>query len=502
VKRFIIVSSICTIVIVLLLGIGVGSSTGSGADSEAGLILPLEYKTAPADLPSFTVEQRSGEHGEGYLLVSMFQFQGDLRSYNLILDDNGEPIYYQPLDTIRSSNDFKKQPNGLLTYFSPEDGNVTYVALNKHYEKVREIRVVQDPQSEMPYVIDNHGLQLLANNHALFMVQDIRTVDMSGIAPGGNPEAQVIGCVIQEVDGDNNLVFQWNSWDHIPITDSQVPLDRDRFAYAHCNSVEEDSDSNILISHRNLNEVTKIAKPGGEIVWRMGGKQNEFTFLDDEGFSIQHDVRRLANGHITLYDNADPDIGKNSRGVEYQVDEVNKAVQLVSEFHNTPETYGQFMGNVQRLPNGNTLIGWGTAASPVFTEFDQSGEKILEFTSTEGMLTYRAFRFPWQGFPTWPPALTAVVEDNQAHLYFSWNGSTETAAYYVDAGQDTNNLETVALVTKDGFESEYSYEMPGDGFWYFRVRPRSKDGENGPASPVVMILAGSRPVYLPLVSSQ
>jgi hypothetical protein len=502
-KRFIVLAFFCAVSMGLLLGVEVGSSAGFGvADGPAPVILPpREYKTAPTDLPSFTVEQRPGKRGDGYLFVSMFQFQGDRRSFHLILDDNGEPVYYQPLDTIRSSNDFKKQPGGLLTYFSPEEGNITYVALNNRYEKVREIHAVPDPQSEEPYVIDNHGLQLLANGHALFMVQDKRIVDMSGIVAGGNPQALVTGCVIQVVDGDNNLLFQWNSWDHIPITDSQVPLDGDRVAYAHCNSVAEDSDGNILVSHRNLHEVTKIARPGGEIMWRMGGKKNEFTFMNDEGFSIQHDVRRLANGHITLYDNADPDIGKNSRGVEYQVDEANKTVALVAEYRNTPDIYAQFMGNMQRLPNGNTLIGWGTSPAPVFTEFDQSGEKVLEFTSTEGMLTYRAFRFPWQGFPTWPPDLTAVVEDNLAHLYFSWNGSTETAAFLVEGGQDTNDLETLAQVTKAGFESRYTFQMPGNGFWYFRVRPVSSEGEIGPASPVVMVLAGGRPAYLPIIGS-
>jgi hypothetical protein len=502
-KRFIILALLSAVAVILLLGVEVGISAGSGvANGPATVLLPpREYKTAPADLPSFTVEQRPGERGDGYLFVSMFKRQSELRSFNLILDDNGEPVFYQPLDTIRSSNDFKKQPNGLLTYFSSEGGNVTYIALNSHYEKVREIRAVQDSQSEEPFEIDNHGLQILANGHALFMIHDKRTVDMSVIVPSGNPEALVTGCVIQEVDEDNNLLFQWNSWDHIPITDSRAPLDRARIAYVHCNSLEIDNDGNLLLSNRNLNELTKIARPGGEIIWRLGGKKNEFSFLNDEGFTIQHDARRLDNGHITLYDNADPEIGKNSRGVEYQVDEINKTVQLVAEYRNSPETFGQFMGNMQRLPNGNTLIGWGTATAPVFTEFNGSGEKLLEFTSTEGMFTYRAFRFPWQGFPTWPPELTAVVEDNQVYLYFSWNGSTETDAYFVEGGQDAQGLVTLAKVTKNGFETGFTFEMPGEGIWYFRVRPISEEGDIGPASPVVMVVTGGRPVYLPLVAA-
>jgi hypothetical protein len=57
-------------------------------------------------------------------------------------------------------------------------------------------------------------------------------------------------------------------------------------------------------------------------------------------------------------------------------------------------------------------------------------------------------------------------------------------------------------VAKSGFETHYRYEMPADGLWYFRVSPVSKEGQKGPASRLVMVLAGSRPAYLPVVGSQ
>ena len=44
-------------------------------------------------------------------------------------------------------------------------------------------------------------------------------------------------------------------------------------------------------------------------------------------------------------------------------------------------------------------------------------------------VTYRAFRFPWQGFPTWPPALAGQLADNTLTLTTSWNGATEIASY-------------------------------------------------------------------------
>jgi hypothetical protein len=469
----------------------------------ATLLPPRSYRSAPADLPSFYIEQRQGEFGDGYLFVSMFNRRIDRESYHLILDNDGDLVYYQPLDLIPSSNDFKKQPNGLLSYFSPVDGDVTYDVMNNNYEVVRQIRAVDDPETGEVYTIDNHGLQLLENGNALFMIHARRVIDLSAIIPGGNEEAVVIGCVIQEVDKNNNLVFQWRSWDHIGLPDTFEPFDRDPLRYTHCNSVEVDRDGNLLVSFRNLHEVTKIDRQTGEIIWRMGGRQNEFEFLNDDGFTIQHDARRLADGHITLYDNgdarADDGEGVEARGVEYVVDEGNKTVEMVAEFRNIPQTYAKYMGNVQRLPNGNTFIGWGSSSAPVLTEFDGNGDKILEFKSMDNMFSYRAFRFPWRGFPLWPPQLAAYSEGDEIHLAFSWNGSTETASYYIDSGRDPGAMSTLAWVTKTGFETTFSREMAGDGIWYFRVRPINNEGVAGPASNIVRLLVGGESTYLPLV---
>jgi hypothetical protein len=52
------------------------------------------------------------------------------------------------------------------------------------------------------------------------------------------------------------------------------------------------------------------------------------------------------------------------------------------------------MGSVQRLPNGHTVIGWGTA-SPALTEVTPEGAKVFELTLPPGIFSYRAFRFDW-----------------------------------------------------------------------------------------------------------
>ena len=73
--------------------------------------------------------------------------------------------------------------------------------------------------------------------------------------------------------------------------------------YIHCNAIEVDADGHLLISSRNISEVTKVNRQTGEVIWHLGGKLNEFDFGAEIGFSRQHDIRHLENGNIMLFDN-------------------------------------------------------------------------------------------------------------------------------------------------------------------------------------------------------
>ncbi|TMQ67320.1 MAG: choice-of-anchor D domain-containing protein, partial [Candidatus Eisenbacteria bacterium] len=125
---------------------------------------------------------------------------------------------------------------------------------------------------------------------------------------------------------------------------------------------------------------------------------NQFTFVGDtRGFFGQHDIRRLPNGHVTLFDNANCQTPVYSRGLEYLLDETNKVATLVREFRNSPDTFTPFMGNVQRRADGGTMIGWGgTGPDPKITDLHADGSLAWSVGfQNPARWTYRAFRFPW-----------------------------------------------------------------------------------------------------------
>jgi hypothetical protein len=141
-------------------------------------------------------------------------------------------------------------------------------------------------------------------------------------------------------------VFQWRSWDHFSILDGSVSgyvnLDSSLIDYVHGNAIELDMDGNLLLSSRHMNEITKIDRQTGEIIWRLGlnALNNQFTFVNDtRGFSHQHDIRRLANGNITLFDNGNFLVPEYSRAVEYALDEQAMTATLVWEYRNDPDAF-------------------------------------------------------------------------------------------------------------------------------------------------------------------
>jgi hypothetical protein len=307
-------------------------------------------------------------------------------SYLLILNDDGTPYWYRRMPS--RTLDFKMQVDGRLSYFDRSTG--AHMVLDSTYTLVDSFRCGNG------YTTDFHDFVLLPDGHALIMSYDPQIVDMSQIVPKGRPDAIVFGLVIQELDREKEVVFQWRSWDHFQITDAiGAPLGGRTVDYVHGNSIDADPEGNLLISSRHLDEVTKIDRETGEITWRLGGKNNQFAFVNDPiGFSHQHSARFLTNGNITLFDNGVFRTPRFSRAVEYAIDEKKKTATLVWEHRHDPDVFGIATGNVQRLPSGNTLIQWGTT-TPTLNEVTPDGRVVSELSFEQGVFAYRAFRFEW-----------------------------------------------------------------------------------------------------------
>ncbi len=145
----------------------------------------------------------------------------------------------------------------------------------------------------------------------------------------------------------------------------------------------------MLLSFRSLDEITKVDVATGQVIWRLGGLANQFTFLNDPqgGFDGQHGVRRAGPGEIQLLDNRP---SPPSRLVRYRLDENAMTADLVWEFVDSPTTWSRVGGSTQFYPGGKGLVSFGTAGRVV--EVSPQGTPVWELTGLDGTYVFRAQR--------------------------------------------------------------------------------------------------------------
>jgi hypothetical protein len=331
--------------------------------------------------PQLRIE-KLGNTEPGYLFIAGKESGlGIMDNYSVSLDTVA-------LNKLGKGLDFTVQRNGVMTYWS--ESSQKYYGLNSSYQIVDSFEV------SSPLISDFHEL-IVASDGSYFLLGILpRAVDMSKLVEGGKSNAFVADFVIEQYSRTKQKLFTWNSKDFIEITQTvaEDELTSSYVRYIHINSIEVDTDGNLLLSCRNLDEILKIRKSDGTVMWRMGGtksKSNQFTFINDTdndgfvGFSHQHDVRRLANGNIIVFDNGNLKTTPKSRAVEYKVNESAKTAEKVWEYAPDVNIYAYFMGSVQRLSNGNTLLSFIDR----IMEVDKTGLIVYESQFTNFDYVYR-----------------------------------------------------------------------------------------------------------------
>jgi hypothetical protein len=396
------------------------TDTHDGRADQRSFVMPGD--SLPADFPPLRVDTVNNP-APGELFIGGFTGIGGSTTYAnyvIVADNRGKPLTYKRIGLLVNPFDymFKLDPTGLYSYIdrTPTETNIRIVDST--------FKQVDTYPKGNPATASHADFLLLPNGHALILYFDVKTIDMSKIVQGGNPAASVMGNLVQEFDINKNIVFQWSSFDYLPITDTYEDTLAASFDYSHANTVSLDNDGNILLSNRHMSEITKVDRNTGDIIWRMGGKKNQFTFINERPenaplyFSYPHHIQRLANGNIIFFDNGNQRKTKYSRVVEYQLDETNKTATLVWEYRHTPDIYASAQGSVQRFPNGNTLIGWGDASlqgQTAITEIHADNTLAFELTLPLGYRTMRVYRLPWKS--AIPTATYTQYEMLQGNTY-------------------------------------------------------------------------------------
>lgn len=248
-----------------------------------------------------------------------------------------------------------------------------------------------------PYYTDSHEGVMWSDSTFMMLGIEFRSFDMSKVVDGGQPNATLMVTVIQERHlTTDSVLYEWNAFGRIPVTDAtpNIELRQRTIDYIHANSIARDNDGDLIVSCRHLDEVIKIRRSDGSIVWRLGGvasKNKQFTFVDDDhddvqGFSHQHTAFRTKRGTIMLFDNGNLKPQQRSRVVEYALDTVAMTATRIWSYTPDPPLYSPSQGSIQELPNGNIFVGYSaTNDQRVAEEVDRNGAIVMQLRNRSQM---------------------------------------------------------------------------------------------------------------------
>ncbi len=376
------------------------------------------------------IESNSPAPGYYFLAVKGLTAPG-AKYFIAIVDNYGTPVF------------FRLMPKASVSMRLLKDGTIGYVhGVPRKLYLMDEMLNITDTINTVGLKLDGHDWDVddSGNYHRYVFAQYTRTVDMSVLVVGGNSAAEINETVIQEFDTDNNLLNSWYTEDLFDILDGNeespfVDFTEASIDYAHLNSVAVFSDTSFVVSTRHMDEITNIDRRSGEIIWRLGGKNNQFTFINDTiGFTHQHCPRKLENGNLLLFDNGNLHDTQFSSAIEYELDEVNMTATLVRRFRRNPDVFAPRDGATQRVHNGNTLITWGPVW-PGVTEFNPDGTIAFDMDTKEHSMSPRIEKYRWE---------TKVFETSVDSVDF---GTFDGTNPVVRTMQLTNNTDTIMHLT-------------------------------------------------------
>ncbi|XDF35098.1 aryl-sulfate sulfotransferase [Paracidovorax avenae] len=217
----------------------------------------------------------------------------------------------------------------------------------------------------------HHDAQWLPNGHLLYAACEPVPEGFAEQVPGGTahgPQETMYGDVIREVNRAGERVWEWKAWEHLDPAAFPIHPGFGRYHWPLVNGLGVAADGTVLMSLRTTAGIIGVDKASGAV--RL--------HLPPSLVSHQHAPVPLPGGHILAFDNGNFREGAHvafSRVVE--IDPADQRVVWSYQDEMVNAFYTAFMGNAQRLWNGNTHIT--ESATGRLFEVTPAGEVVWEY---------------------------------------------------------------------------------------------------------------------------
>ncbi len=352
----------------------------------------LAYTTGalpPAIPPISVVTNDKTRTSPGYTMMDLwlwdatqpFATPDPSRSSVIIVDADGEVVWYAMSPACCTPTDARKLPNGDITFlgWGRNSGQAVWEEIDMMGNVVFDVSA-----NEMGLDFISHEIfPEPGTENFLSLTPQLRSIPGYPTADGGTTTYAVVGDAVVEVGADASVIHEWSTFDmfdpHYEGTRSEFNFPTWNFLYAdagkpkdwtHGNSVVVDPASNdIVASSRTLSWIFKFDRNDGgppRLLWRLGPGGDFALTNANDGFQYnQHCATVLPNGNIMAFDDGDgrPNdagfAGLYSRAVEFSLDTTKMQATIVWQYRESPPFYSPYVGSSYLLPNGNVLVDDG-----------------------------------------------------------------------------------------------------------------------------------------------
>jgi hypothetical protein len=316
---------------------------GSGATECTGPDQTIMTGSLPNILPSLEVTnlQRERLFG-GFVSTGQYQANGGGSSPAYILDADGDFVWAVRVGNFVTAA--RQSYDGKYMWINGTDNmNSGMTPANIH--RISMDGLVDEDLSE-DFGIQDHQMTLLPDESVIFYGHDQECPDIKRRFADGRIETIVNARTAHGVTGA-----------------------------CHVNFVEYSPDDQTLVfSDDNHDNFTKITLDG-EVVWVMSGMTNQFTG-DGAMWDRQHGIDILAVNRFVYFNNGRMGSAQGSIAYELLLDLTAMTATRVWSYQAMPGISNDQLGDVQRLPNGNTVVAYSTQG--VLHEVDADGNLLQE----------------------------------------------------------------------------------------------------------------------------
>ncbi len=250
--------------------------------TDAGGSTNQSFLYLPTGFPRINPDRQGTGPDQGLVFLGLASYLSET-AYETAVDGNGVPVR---VTGAPKAHDFKPSGLGddhytvarLLPGSTNEDAGYQITELGPRFGVVdrHTLRPVKGSRIR-PDDTDFHDVQLLPDGRVI-LVGYQRFKRANGTT--------WLDAVIQVLGRGGKPRFTWTSRGEVRPKEAYVLGSRGQ-DYAHLNSVEMQGNGDIVASFRNTGQVLRIAtrkhhghRPG-DVIWRLGGERNEFTFIAD-----------------------------------------------------------------------------------------------------------------------------------------------------------------------------------------------------------------------------